>query len=113
MYNSINPNASINKSVSISSKVFACDTGFNLKDEDFFMLPCNVSVHNSVCNSDKPIVKFFRRSFLKLKVVSASSVLPGKPINDNHVCCSKLVSASSVRSSKPIRSSNIRVTCLF
>ena len=40
IYNSINPNASnINEIVSVSSKVFACDTGFNLKQEDFPMLP--------------------------------------------------------------------------
>ena len=35
IYNSINPNASnINEIVSISSKLFAYDTGFNLKQEE-------------------------------------------------------------------------------
>ena len=40
IYNSINHNTSINKSVSICSKMFACHTGFNLKQEDFPMLLC-------------------------------------------------------------------------
>ena len=35
IYNSINPNASnINEIVSVSSKLFAYDTGFNLKQEE-------------------------------------------------------------------------------
>ena len=80
IYNSINPNASIiNEIVSVSSKLFACDTGFNLKQEDFPMLPCNVSVHNFVCDSDMPTVKHVHKSIHKF--VSTSSVLPGKPIH--------------------------------
>ena len=39
IYNSINPNANINKSISASSKLLACDTGFNLKQQDFPVLP--------------------------------------------------------------------------
>ena len=58
IYNSVNLNVSnINEIVSVSSKLFACDTGFNLKQEDFPMLPCNVSALNSICNPDKPTVK--------------------------------------------------------
>ena len=76
IFNSINPNASnIIEIVSVSSKVFACDTGFNLKQEEFPMLPCNVSVPNSVCNPDEPTVKCVRKSIYKF--VSTSSVLPG------------------------------------
>ena len=100
LYNSINPDASINKSVSISSKLFACHTSFNLKQEDFPMLPCNVSIRNSVCNPDKPIVKYVRKSIFKS--ASTSSVLPGKPNSDSNFRSSKLVSASSVRPGKPI-----------
>ena len=74
--NSVNPNVSnINEIVSVSSKLFACDTGFNLKQEDFPMLPCNVSALNSICNPDKPTVKCVRKSIYKF--VSTSSVLPG------------------------------------
>ena len=93
--NSINPNASFNKSVSISSKLFPCHAGFNLKQEDFPMLPCNMSVRNSVGNLDKPIVKYVRKSIFKS--VGTSSALPGKPISDSNVRSSKLNSASSVR----------------
>ena len=53
--NSINPNTSnIKKVVSVSSKLFASNTSLNLKQKAFPMLPCNVSVPNSVCNPDKP-----------------------------------------------------------
>ena len=55
IYNSINSNASIDKSVSIFSKFFACHTGFNVKQEDFQMLPCNMSIRNYVCNPEKPM----------------------------------------------------------
>ena len=54
------------------------------------MLPCNVSVRNSVCNPDKPTVKCVR----KYKFISPSSVLPGKPICDSNVRSSKLINAS-------------------
>ena len=65
IYNSINPNANlINKVASISSTLFACDTGFNLKQEHFPMLSCNFSVRNSVCNPDKPTVKYVCKYFL-------------------------------------------------
>ena len=66
IYNSINPNAnSINEIVSVSLKVFSCNTGFNLKQEDFPMLPRNVPVRNSVCNPDKPAVKCVHKSIYK------------------------------------------------
>ena len=53
--NSIDPNTSnIKKVVSVSSKLFASNTRLNLKQKAFPMLPCNVSVSNSVCNPDKP-----------------------------------------------------------
>ena len=65
IYNSINPNASIDKSVSIFSKFFACHTGFDLKQEDFPILSCNMPVRNSVCNPDKAIIKYVCKSFLK------------------------------------------------
>ena len=61
-----------------SLQVFACDTGFNLKQEDLPILPCKVSVRNSLCNPDKPTVKCVRKSIYKF--VSTSSVLPGKSI---------------------------------
>ena len=101
MLNSINPNASINKSVSVSSKkLFACDAGFNLKQGNFPMLPINVSVCNSVNNPDKPIVKFVCKSILK--TVSTSSFPPGKSIDNIIGRSSKLVSTNFVRPSKPI-----------
>ena len=72
------------------------------------MLPCNVSVRNSVCNPDKPTIKCVRKSIYKF--VSTSSVLPGKPIRDSSVCSSKLVNASSVRSRRPSHGSNVRLS---
>ena len=102
-----NSNASkFNEIVSISSKLFACNAGFNLKQEGFPMLSCNVSVRNSVCNPDKSTVKYVRKSIHKS--VSTYSVLPGKPIRDSNVCSSKLVSATSVRQSKLVNGSNVR-----
>ena len=79
IYDSINPNASnINEIVSVSLKVFACNTCFNLKQEDFPMLPCNVPARTSLCNPDKPTVKCVRKFIYKF--VSTSSVPSGKPI---------------------------------
>ena len=107
IFNSINPNASnINEIVSVSSKVFACDTGFNLKQEDFPMLPCNKFVRKTVCNPNKLTVKCVRKSIYKF--VSTSSVVPGKPIRDSNVRSCKLVNSNFVRSSKPIHDSNVR-----
>ena len=110
IYNSFNHNTSINKSVSITSKMFACHTGFNLKQEGFLVLLCNVSVRNSVSNPDKPIVKYVCKSIFKS--VSTSSVRRGKPISDSNVRSRKLVSASasSVRPSKPIHGKNVRLS---
>ena len=109
IFNSINPNASnINEIGSVSSKVFACDTGFNLKQEDFPMLPCNMSVRKTVCNPDKPTVKCVRKSIYNF--VSTNSVFPGKPIRGSNVCSSKLVNTSSVRSSKPLHDSIVRLS---
>ena len=80
IFNSINPNASnINEIVSVSSKVFACDTGFNLKQEHFLMLPCNMFVRKTVCNPDEPTVKCVRKSiykFVSTAVVLFSQVNP-------------------------------------
>ena len=100
MLNSINLNANINKSVSISSKLLACDTGFNLKQADFPMLHFNVSVRNSVSNPDKSIVKFVCKSIFK--TVSTSSFPPGKSISNIIGRSSKLIDANFVRPSKPI-----------
>ena len=109
IYNSINPNANnVNEIVSVSSKLSACDTGLNLKQEDFPMLSCNVSFRNPVCNPDKSTVKCVRKSIYKF--FSTSSVLPGKPIRDSNVRSSELVNDSFVRSSKPIRGSNVRLS---
>ena len=53
--------------------MFACNTGLNLKQEDFPMLPCNVYVRNSVRrNPDESTVKCVRKS------VSTYSVLPSR-----------------------------------
>ena len=109
IYNSINPNASnIDEIVSVSSKLFACDTGLNLKQEDFSMLPCNVPVCHSVSNPDNPTVQCVRKSIYKF--VSTSSVLSGKPIRDSNVHSSNLVNTSSICSSKPIHGSNFRLS---
>ena len=103
VYNFNNPNAiKISKIVSVSSKLFACNTGFNLKQEDFL----NVFVFNSVCNPDKSIAKYVRKSINKS--FSTSSVLSVKPNSDSNDHASKLVSASSVHPSKPIHGSNAR-----
>ena len=69
------------------------------------MLPCNYLFLIPTVISDTPIVIFFRKSGFKL--VSNSSILPGKQISDSNVCSSKLVRASSVRPSKSIRGSNV------
>ena len=109
IYNSINPNASnIDEIVSVSSKLFACDTALNLKQEDFSMLPCNVPVCHSVSNPDNPTVQCVRKSIYKF--VSTSSVLSGKPIRDSNVHSSNLVNTSSICSSKPIHGSNFRLS---
>ena len=105
IYNSSSPNASkSNDIVLISSKLFACDTGFNLKQKDFPMLPCNVSFRNSVCNPDNPTLKYIHKSIYKS--ASTSSIIPGKLICDSNVRSSKLVSGISVRPNKPIHGSN-------
>ena len=100
LYNSINPNIR----VSISSKLFLCHTGFNLKQEDLPMFPCNASVCNSSCNLDEPIVKYACKSIFESRT---SSVLPGKPVGYSNVRSSKIVSASSVRPSKTTNVSNV------
>ena len=71
------------KLVSISSKLFACDIGFNLKQEDFPILPCNVYFCSPVFNPDKPIVKYVCKSIYKS--VSTGSLLPGKLTSDSNV----------------------------
>ena len=89
----------INEIVSISSELFAWDTGSNLKQEDFTMIVCNVSVHNSICFPDKPIVKYVRKSIYKS--VSTSSVVPSKHISDSNAHSSKILSSSSIRPTNP------------
>ena len=75
IFNSINPNASnINEIVSVSSKVFACNTGFNLKQEDFPLLPGNMSVRKTICNPDKPTVKCVCKSIILLVLVLSFQV---------------------------------------
>ena len=74
----------------------ACSTDFNLNLEDFSTLPRTVPVRNPVSFS-KPIIK----------VVSASSICPGKPTCDSDVSPSKPVSAILVQTSKPISNSNV------
>ena len=63
-----------------------CSTDFNLNLEDFSTLPGIVPVRNSIS---------FSKSIFK--VVSTSSVSPGKRICDSNVPPSKPVSASSCR----------------
>ena len=62
------------------------------------MLPCNVSVRNSIFNLDKNTVNCVCKSIYKF--VSNFSVLPGKLICDSIVPSSKLVSTSSICLSK-------------
>ena len=83
IYNFINSNASIDKSVSIFSKLVASHPGFNLKQEDFPMVSCNMSIRNSICNPDKPIVKYVRKPFLKS--FCTSSAIPAQPFSDTNV----------------------------
>ena len=50
------------------------------------ILPCNVSVRNSICDPEKPIVKFACKYLFKtVNTANTSSVLPGKPISDSNV----------------------------
>ena len=109
IFNSINPNASnINEIVSVSSKVFAYDTGFNLKQEDFSMLPCNMPVRKTVCNPDKPIVKCGGKSIYNF--VSTNSVLPANPFVIVMFVQVNWLNISSVRSSKPLHDSFVRLS---
>ena len=68
-----------------------CSTDINLNQGDFPTLLCIVPVCDSSCYLD-------RASFVKSisKVVSTSSVCPGKPISDSNVPPSKPASVSSV-----------------
>ena len=77
---------------------------FQFKTGSFPMLPCNVSVRNSVYNPDKSTVKYVCKSIYKS--VNTCSFLPGKPIHNSNVRSSKLVGASSVCPSKPFYGSN-------
>ena len=80
IYNSINSNVSIDKSVSIFSELFASQTGLSLKQEDFPMLSCNMSIRNYVCNPDMIVknMKYDRKSFLKS--FCTSSALPAQSL---------------------------------
>ena len=74
-----------------------CSTDFNLNLEDFPTLPSIVPVRNSAS---------FSKSIIK--VVSTSSVRPGKLICDSNVPPSKPVSASFVHTGKPISNKNVQ-----
>ena len=74
-----------------------CSTDFNLNLENFPTLSRTVPVCDPVS---------FNKSMFK--VVSTSSVRPGKPICDSNVAPSKPVSASSFRASKPVSNRNVR-----
>ena len=63
------------------------------------MLPCNVSVGNSICNPDKLTVKYVRKS------ICGSNDRSNKLVNASYVCPSKPVHGSNARLSKPITSS--------
>ena len=90
-------------SIIIASKIpnwyknAVCSTDFNLNLEDFPTLPSIVPVRNSAS---------FSKSIIK--VVSTSSVRPGKLICDSNVPPSKPVSASFVHTGKPISNKNVR-----
>ena len=70
------------------------------------MLPCNVSVRNSVCNPDKPTVKYVRKSIYKS--ASTSSIRPGKSIRDSNVHLKKPITSSITRPSKLVSDTNVR-----
>ena len=129
IFNSINPNISnINEIVSASSKVFACDTGFNLKLEDFPMLPCNMSVRKTVCSHDKPTVKCVRKSiynfvrlvlsfqvnvfaivmFVQVNLLILVPFVQVNPFMICIVCLSKPITSSIARPSKLFSGSNVR-----
>ena len=129
IFNSINPNISnINEIVSASSKVFACDTGFNLKLEDFPVLPCNMSVRKTVCSHDKPTVKCVRKSiynfvrlvlsfqvnvfaivmFVQVNLLILVPFVQVNPFMICIVCLSKPITSSIARPSKLFSGSNVR-----
>ena len=66
------------------------------------MLPCNVSVGNSICNPDKPTVKYVR------KTICDSNNRSSKLVNGSYVCPGKSVHGSNARLNKPITSSIAR-----
>ena len=64
MYNSLNSSDDVR--VPISAKQFTSNTDLNVNQEDFPMLPGNISVCNSVFNPVfKPFVKPVRKSIFK------------------------------------------------
>ena len=73
-----------------------CSTDFNLNLDDFPVLSSIVPFHNSIS---------FRKSIIK--IVSTSSVRPGKLICNSNVPSSKLVNASFVHTGKPISNKNV------
>ena len=72
-----------------------------MNQEDSRTLPCIVPVRNSACHLDQ--VSFRKSNF---KLVSTSSVCPGKAIGDSNLLPSKAVSASSVHTGKPMNDKN-------
>ena len=76
-----------------------CSRNFSLNLEDLPTLPCIVPI----CNS-------FSFSKSIIKVVSTSSVRPGKLICDSNVPPSRPVNASFVRANKPISNQNVHLS---
>ena len=81
IYNWINPNASINKVVSVSSKLFAYNTGFNLNRK---ISPCYLTMfRNSICKPNKPIVKFVFKYLFEAAI--SGSAFTCKPIGISNI----------------------------
>ena len=52
--------------MAVSTKVYqSFQNSLLVIQEDFPILSCNMPVRNSVCNPDKPIIKYVRKSLLK------------------------------------------------
>ena len=130
--NVIKPNKNIpTESISISSKCFNHAADLNINDYDYPLLPCNMSVRNSVPSSErvyansihscKPVsVKDVRGSKFvttskvhSCKPVCAKSVCTSKPFTTSNVRSCKLVCANYVRKSKPVSTSNVRKSKLI
>ena len=67
---------------------------FNIKDHDFPLLSCNMSVRNFLPSSDR-----------SCKLVCVNYVCKSKPVTTSNVRKCKLITVSNTRTSKPIRES--------